>query len=129
MSAKVSPFVVDTDGSGCNTKIDYFFASAGKKVKGSIVVEGKFTADDIASLRDNLEEGVMFDPQKLGLPDLFSKMPSSWNGDEVLHSIERISIVNRDFDEDAPSAEQLVAMIDVPLNTTSWSTEPASPGI
>lgn len=128
MTANISPFVVDANG-GANTKIDYHFASEGRKVKGSIVVEGKFSTEDIASLRDNLEDGVGFNPQKLGIPDLFSKMPSSWDGDDVLHVIERITEVDRDFDEDAPSAEQIAAMIEVPAITTSWSTEGASPRI
>jgi hypothetical protein len=128
MTANATPFVVDTNG-GFNTKIDYLFASEGRKVKGSVVVEGTFTEEDIASLRENLEDGVSFNPQKLGIPDLFTKMPASWNGDEVLHTIERISQINRDFDEDAPSAQQIVALVDVSSIPTSWNTESTGPRI
>jgi hypothetical protein len=128
MTANATPFVVDTNG-GFNTKIDYLFASEGHKVKGSVVVEGTFTEEDIASLRENLEDGVSFNPQKLGIPDLFTKMPASWNGDEVLHTIERISQITRDFDEDAPSAQQIVALVDVSSIPTNWNTESTGPRI
>ncbi len=128
MTAKVAPFVVDANG-GSNTKIDYCFASEGRKVKGSVVVEGVFTEEDISSLRDNLEDGVNFEPQKLGIPDLFMKMPSSWNADDVLHTIERVSQVNRDFDDDAPSAQQIVALVDVSSMPTTWNTESTAPRI
>ena len=71
MPSSVAPFTVDASTSGVNTRIDYRFVTPSKSVKGSVVVEGKFTDDDISALRENLPDGVSFVPRKLGVPDLF----------------------------------------------------------
>jgi hypothetical protein len=121
MSSSVAPFVVDANHKGPNTRIDYHFASGRTVVKGSVVIQGNFTEEDIQSLRENLVDGAMFDPQRLGLPDLISKMPASWDGEEYLHAIDRVSATESEYDEYAPGADHLVALLDsVPQ---SWNTE------
>jgi hypothetical protein len=112
MPSSVAPFTVDASTSGVNTRIDYRFATPSKSVKGSVVVEGKFTDDDIQALRENLERGALFVPRKLGIPDLFHLMPSSWDGSEEEHVIERISSSNAQADPDAPTFEQVVSLSD-----------------
>jgi len=110
MSSSVAPFTVDANTNGVNTRIDYRFNVAAKSVKGSVVVEGKFTDDDIQSLRGNLKNGVAFLPRKLGIPDLFHLLPSSWNGTEEEHVIERVSASNAVADPDSPTFEQIVSL-------------------
>jgi hypothetical protein len=112
MSSSVAPFTVDATSKGVNTRIDYRFNTPSKSVKGSVVVEGKFIEDDIQTLRENLKNGVGFVPRKLGIPDLFHLMPSSWNGAEEEHVIERIAASNAQADPDAPTFEQVVSLSD-----------------
>lgn len=112
MSSSVVPFTVDANSTGVNTRIDYRFTTPAKSVKGSVVVEGKFTTEDIQILRENLKDGVAFVPNKLGIPDLLHLMPTSWNGDEIDHVIERVTASNAQADPDAPTFEQLVGLSD-----------------
>ena len=122
MPSSVAPFTVDASTSGVNTRIDYRFVTPTKSVKGSVVVEGKFTDDDILALRENLPDGVSFVPRKLGIPDLFHLMPSNWDGSEEEHVIERISSSNAQADPDAPTFEQLVSLAD-DFDLHSFNTE------
>lgn len=112
MPSSVAPFTVDANTSGVNTRIDYRFITPSKSVKGSVVVEGQFTDDDIQALRENLKNGVSFVPRKLGVPDLFHLMPSSWSGSEEEHVIERIAASNAQADPDSPTFEQVVSLSD-----------------
>lgn len=125
MSSSVAPFSVDANSQGNNTRIDYHFTSEKRTVKGSVVVEGKFSDEDISALRQNLDEGSLFNPGKLGIPDLFHKMPASWDGDETDHVIDRIALSNAQYDADAPSFDQLVGLVDTAPQV--WSTETAAP--
>jgi hypothetical protein len=124
MSSFVAPFTVDANATGVNTRIDYRFITSAKSAKGSVVVEGKFADDDIQTLRENLKSGALFVPHKLGIPDLFHLMPSSWDGDEVDHQIERISASNAQADPDAPTFDQLVGLSD-DFDLHAYNTESA----
>lgn len=127
MTASVTPFVVDASGAGANTRIDYHFAAqGGRPVKGSVVVEGNFSDEDIESLRSGLDEGAMFQPSKFFIPDLLSKVPANLIGDDERHVIDRITRTAHEADEDAPSADQIIATVDFSLHATGWSTETAA---
>ena len=123
MSSPAAPFVVDANAKGNNTRIDFQFAAAGRTLKGSVVVQGTFSEEDISSLRENLADGAEFDPQKLGLPDLIVQMPASWDGDEYLHRITRIMATDAEFDDEAPSTDQIIALVEVSSAPQVWSTE------
>jgi hypothetical protein len=125
MSSSVAPFTVDANTNGVNTRIDYRFNTLTKSVKSSVVVEGKFTDDDIQSLRDNLKNGISFVPRKLGIPDLFHLMPASWNGAEEEHTIERIASSNAPADPDSPTFEQVVSLSD-DFDLHAFNTENAT---
>lgn len=126
MPANGLPFEF-SDGNGANTRIDYAFRDGDVVVRESIVLEGRVSIDDVQGMAESLKEGCKFLPRKLGVPDLVSKMPSSWiETADPYHEIERISFTAREEDDFAPSSEQFVAMAENYEFMASWSSEPLS---
>lgn len=122
MSSNELPFEYNAEGKGANTRIDYAFKDADYTVRESIVLEGRLTADDVAEISRSLKDGCFFIPRKLGLPDVLSRMPSTWEEEgEPFHFIERISYTPRPENEFAPSAEQFAALAENYDFAASWA--------
>jgi hypothetical protein len=106
-------FKFDADGSGQNTRIDYKLTDnmAGQTVKGSVVLQGRISADDVLDMAAGLQQGRLFDPNEAGVPDLSEKMPTSWtDAGETFHSIERISYTSQPAPGYLPTAEQFAGV-------------------
>ena len=119
------PFEVNSTGAGANTRIDYALHDGGVHAKESIVLEGRLSEEDIKEIIEALESGKHFLPNKVGIPDLLSRMPASWNEEskDYLHTIERISFTNNQEDDYAVSADQFLTMVVTSNLPTTWSSE------
>lgn len=119
------PFEFNSTGAGANTRIDYALHDGGKQAKESIVLEGRVSEEDIKEIIEALDKGKYFLPNKVGIPDLLSRMPASWDEEDkdYFHSIERISFTNNPEDDYAVSAEQFVTMVVTSNIPTNWSSE------
>lgn len=107
------PFGFD-GGEGVNTRIDYRLLdhTSNSSAKGSVVLAGRITKDDLFDLAESLESGVFFEPFRGGIPDLGEKMPRSWNGaDTARHAIDRISFTNNSEAAYLPTADQFIAAL------------------
>lgn len=122
MSVGKLPFEY-TGGKGHNTRIDYLFRDGDITVKETVIIEGSMDAEQAQELSEALS-GKLFDPNKLGLPDLFSKMPVDWNeGYNTLHEIERIGLTDRESAEFSPTVDQILILAENADLPATWSTE------
>lgn len=99
---------------GCNTRIDYRLVDhmSGTSAKGSVVLAGRLTKEDVADLRDTLENGCNFEPFRAGIPDLNEKMPASWKDSGTsFHAIDRIAFTDHAEADYLPSAEQFASAL------------------
>lgn len=126
MPANGLPFEFNSEGKGSNTRLDYAFKDGNYAVRESVVLEGRLSEEEIREISGNLLEGCRFLPGKLGIPDLLSKMPTTWEEkDESFHFIERVSFTPRPEDDFVPSAEQFLALAENYEFPLLWSTENA----
>lgn len=126
MRSNDKPFEFNSSGAGANTRIDYALYDGAHNAKESIVLEGRLSEEDINDIIESLEDGKLFLPNKVGIPDLLSRMPSDWEEEDrdYPHVIERISFTNNP-EGDYVTSEQFVTMIATSNLPTTWSSEAA----
>jgi len=124
MRSNDMPFEFNSTGAGANTRIDYALHDGAHHARESIVLEGRLSEEDITEIIESLDDGNLFLPNKVGIPDLLSRMPGSWvEGDkDYFHTIERISFTNNP-EGGYVTAEQFVTMAVTSNLPTSWSSE------
>lgn len=124
MRSNDQPFEFNSTGAGSNTRIDYALYDGAHHARESIVLEGRLSEEDIKEIIETLDEGNLFLPNKVGIPDLLSRMPGSWvEGDkDYYHTIERVSFTNN-TESEYVTAEQFATMAVTSNMPTSWSSE------
>lgn len=124
MRSNDQPFEFNSTGTGSNTRIDYALYDGVHHARESIVLEGRLSEEDVKEIIETLDEGKLFLPNKVGIPDLLSRMPGSWVEDDkdYYHTIERVSFTNN-AESEYVTAEQFSTMAVTSNMPTSWSSE------
>jgi hypothetical protein len=69
------------------------------KVHGSLILRGRVTGGELASLTQRLEEGCFFVAEQVGIPPLYARLTKLSGGvtpdDHAWHSFEAMEVVNR----------------------------------
>ena len=81
-----------------NIRIEYSYRlSATHKISCNLVLEGPAGTNDVASIKDRLEDGIYFIPGQISLPDLrcaFADTRRSWDRkvDHPWHELDKVNL-------------------------------------
>lgn len=98
-------FEPDLSAPGANTRISLLYRDASNyKSSKDVVIAGRLSPDQFASMGATLSDGEFLIPSQVGLPDIQSELSGSWGDDDhVFHTIDGIELT-----DDAPTVEQTV---------------------